>query len=191
MRKVPTMGITGPGSPFDAFAAGAGSGTRLVLLVDPELIVRAAGGGTRGEAAGLRGLHLRDVFGRVDLGLEAAVRTALVRNIALRHPLPVGNDGAPGTVDAGIAGLLDQQGRRLAVIEAVVASPGAADAALGLSPREAEILALAGQGLRVATIARTLDISPSTVRNHLSAIFRKAQVKNQAELIEWLRGPAG
>ncbi|MGZ8784655.1 MAG: LuxR C-terminal-related transcriptional regulator [Acidimicrobiia bacterium] len=43
------------------------------------------------------------------------------------------------------------------------------------------------QGKRVATIAAELYISQSTVRNHLSAMFKKYQVHSQPELLEALR----
>jgi DNA-binding CsgD family transcriptional regulator len=56
-----------------------------------------------------------------------------------------------------------------------------------LSEREVQILGLVADGLRVSTIAKELLISPSTVRNHLSAIFHKVGVANQAELLELLR----
>jgi PAS domain S-box-containing protein len=55
-----------------------------------------------------------------------------------------------------------------------------------LSPREREVLALVLDGYRVSTIARSMYLSPSTVRNHLSAIFRKFGVTSQAELVEEL-----
>ncbi|MFZ4516548.1 MAG: LuxR C-terminal-related transcriptional regulator [Acidimicrobiia bacterium] len=55
-----------------------------------------------------------------------------------------------------------------------------------LSPREREVLELVLDGYRVSTIARSLYLSPSTVRNHLSAIFRKFGVRSQAELVEEL-----
>ena len=57
-----------------------------------------------------------------------------------------------------------------------------------LTNRQWEILARMVQGQRVSTIADELYISPSTVRNHLAAIFKKFGVHNQAELVEKLRG---
>jgi len=56
-----------------------------------------------------------------------------------------------------------------------------------LTTRQWEILTRIAQGQRVSTIAKALDISPSTVRNHLAVIFQKFGVRNQAELIEHLR----
>lgn len=59
------------------------------------------------------------------------------------------------------------------------------DPALGaLSGREKQILALLMQSLRVPAIAERLFISPSTVRNHLKAIYRKLGVSSQRELTD-------
>ncbi len=56
-----------------------------------------------------------------------------------------------------------------------------------LTSRQWEILSRLLRGERVPTIAHALFVSPSTVRNHLSTIFQKFGVHNQAELIERLR----
>lgn len=56
-----------------------------------------------------------------------------------------------------------------------------------LSGREKEVLAQLITGERVSGIAQTLHISPHTVRNHLKAIFHKLDVKNQADLIRYVR----
>ena len=57
----------------------------------------------------------------------------------------------------------------------------------GLSPREREIVGAVVTGKRVSAVARTLDISPHTVRNHLKSIFRKLGVHSQVELLGRLR----
>jgi DNA-binding NarL/FixJ family response regulator len=53
--------------------------------------------------------------------------------------------------------------------------------------RQREIVERLLGGHRVDAIARDLYVSPSTVRNHLSAIFEKLGVASQSELIELLR----
>jgi len=56
-----------------------------------------------------------------------------------------------------------------------------------LSARELDVLTRLLAGYRVPAIAKVLFISQSTVRNHLSAIFRKLNVESQQELIDLLR----
>jgi DNA-binding CsgD family transcriptional regulator len=56
-----------------------------------------------------------------------------------------------------------------------------------LSPRQWDVLRRLLRGERVPGIARSLYVSPSTVRNHLTAIFAKVGVHSQGELIERLR----
>jgi len=58
---------------------------------------------------------------------------------------------------------------------------------LPLSDREEEIARALLKGHRVTHIARMLDISPHTVRNHFKSIFRKMQVHSQVELLARLR----
>ncbi len=60
-----------------------------------------------------------------------------------------------------------------------------------LSPRELEVLVQIVGGDRVPTIAKSLHISPHTVRNHLKAIYRKLGVGSQAELLERVRSFRG
>ncbi|HYQ79862.1 MAG TPA: helix-turn-helix transcriptional regulator, partial [Anaeromyxobacteraceae bacterium] len=55
----------------------------------------------------------------------------------------------------------------------------------GLTAREAEILALLGEGLRNADIGRRLFISAKTVDHHVSAILAKLGVRSRAEAARW------
>jgi DNA-binding NarL/FixJ family response regulator len=52
-----------------------------------------------------------------------------------------------------------------------------------LTPREHEVIALIGQGLRNQQIADRLVISEATVRRHLSAIFEKLEVSDRLDLV--------
>jgi DNA-binding CsgD family transcriptional regulator/PAS domain-containing protein len=56
-----------------------------------------------------------------------------------------------------------------------------------LSPREWEILTQVRSGRRATAIAKALVLSPSTVRNHLTSVYRKLGVRSQSELVELLR----
>ncbi|HEX4727985.1 MAG TPA: PAS domain S-box protein [Jatrophihabitans sp.] len=56
-----------------------------------------------------------------------------------------------------------------------------------LSGREFEVVRMLLLGDRVPVIARNLYVSQSTVRNHLSSVFRKLRVRSQQELIVLLR----
>jgi DNA-binding NarL/FixJ family response regulator len=56
-------------------------------------------------------------------------------------------------------------------------------AVAGLTTRQTEILRRIVRGERVPDIARELVVSASTVRNHLSGIYRKLGVHSQSELM--------
>jgi len=60
---------------------------------------------------------------------------------------------------------------------------------LGLTRREAEILALLSEGLRNAAIARRLFVSTKTVDHHVSAILTKLGVPSRAEAVAMTRNP--
>jgi DNA-binding NarL/FixJ family response regulator len=70
----------------------------------------------------------------------------------------------------------------VARVPALSSVPGLSD----LSPRQFEVVARLLRGERVSTIARAMYLSPSTVRNHLAAIYRKVGVRSQAELLDHL-----
>jgi DNA-binding NarL/FixJ family response regulator len=52
-----------------------------------------------------------------------------------------------------------------------------------LSPREHEVIALLGSGLKNKQIADRLSLSEFTVRHHLTSIFTKLQIEDRLELI--------
>ncbi|SEH67963.1 MULTISPECIES: response regulator transcription factor [unclassified Leifsonia] len=74
------------------------------------------------------------------------------------------------------------------------AAPAPADAAGALTARfpaltrrEAEVLALVGDGLSNGEIARTLFVSVATVKTHINAIFAKLAVRDRAQAIALVR----
>jgi DNA-binding NarL/FixJ family response regulator len=93
---------------------------------------------------------------------------------------------SPTDADDGTAERLRRIAAELRSAGLLAATPNLPDTT-DLSPRQLEILDLLLAGARVPAIARELYISQSTVRNHLSAVFRKFGVRSQVELIERLR----
>ncbi|GEM_PF-2133506 len=94
------------------------------------------------------------------------------------HP-PAAPAGGPGTAPGGGLGLDGPLGwEQLSAVES-------------LTRREKDVLELLLDGRRVSSIARSLYLSPQTVRNHLKAIFRKLGAHSQVELLERFRPAPG
>lgn len=58
-----------------------------------------------------------------------------------------------------------------------------ARAALGISPREHDVLLALAAGLSNKEIARQLDVSPNTVKTHLSRLFEKLGARRRTDAI--------
>ncbi len=63
----------------------------------------------------------------------------------------------------------------------------AAARALGLSAREEEVLQLLASGQSNKELARTLGISPNTVKTHVARVYEKLEVTRRIEAIEKAR----
>ena len=62
-----------------------------------------------------------------------------------------------------------------------------AQATLGISGRELEVLALLAAGRSNKEIARRLDVSPNTVKTHVTKLFAKLQARRRTEAIQRAR----
>jgi DNA-binding NarL/FixJ family response regulator len=189
-----------------------GLGTLLGLLDGIELVATAADGE---EAIALAGEHDPDVvlmdlrMPRVD-GIEAIRRLAergeRPRTIALTT---YADDASVlGALRAGARGYLTKDAGAdeiRAALEAVAGGAAALDPAVqhhvvaalageeapcselpdGLTPREAEVLALIAGGLTNAEIADRLVVSAATVKSHVNHIFAKAGVRDRAQAVAY------
>lgn len=149
-------------------------------------------------------IALYDTFGRQ--GLEKVQLTRLlsrpqVSRVAV-YSFNFDGDAVRAALDAGASGYLSKatpakelvdQLESLADGEQVVSGPdgpgrspredrGWPGRELGLSEREAEVVALAALGRRNADIAESLYVSIDTVKTHLARSFRKLGVHNRTEL---------
>ena len=90
---------------------------------------------------------------------------------------------------AGFVGLGLWVGRRLTpgAPALVFERNAAAIRSLGLTARECEILALLASGQSNKELARTLGISPNTVKTHLARLYEKLGVQKRVQAIEKAR----
>ena len=66
-------------------------------------------------------------------------------------------------------------------------SPTASTAATALSPREREVLDLIAGGSTNREIAAALHLSPHTIKEHTSGLYRKLGARNRAEAVQRAR----
>jgi DNA-binding CsgD family transcriptional regulator len=92
-------------------------------------------------------------------------------------------------ISAGFIALGLWAGRRLTPrpAPAVFTRNEAAIAALGISPRECQILALLASGQSNKEMARALGISPNTVKTHVARVYEKLEVQRRVQAIEKAR----
>lgn len=58
---------------------------------------------------------------------------------------------------------------------------------LGLTPREFQILEHLAKGSSNKEIARSLDVSPNTVKTHIASLFHKLDVNGRGKAVEAAR----
>jgi DNA-binding NarL/FixJ family response regulator len=93
---------------------------------------------------------------------------------------------------AGAAGFVSKDWSAADVARAVrmigkgmtVFAPRSEPAPANLSPREREVLALIASGATNREIAADLFLSPHTVKDHTSSLYRKLDVRNRAEAVQ-------
>ena len=148
----------------------------LDLFIEPEFDALAAVRGLRAD------------FPEVKICLLSAyVEPARVRDLlqAGVHGYILKDDDYVSRIDAIVRDLAD--GRLYLspqAYEALAHATRAEDGEQALTEREIEILRLARRDLPNPQIAQALHISPGTVRNHLSAVYRKLGVHSRHEALQ-------
>lgn len=66
----------------------------------------------------------------------------------------------------------------------------AAARSLGLTPRECEMLEMLARGLSNKEIARSLEVSPNTVKTHVANLYSKLGVTSRGKAVDAARGLA-
>jgi DNA-binding NarL/FixJ family response regulator len=185
-----------------------GLGTLLGLLDGIELVGTAADGE---EVLALAARHDPDVV-LMDLRMPRMDGTEAIRRLAERGERPrsialttyADDASVLGALRAGARGYLTKDAGAEQIRAAVMAvargeaaldpavqhhvlaaltDPAAAELPDGLTPREAEVLALIAEGLTNAEIAERLVVSAATVKTHVNHIFAKAGVRDRAQAV--------
>jgi DNA-binding NarL/FixJ family response regulator len=127
--------------------------------------------------------ELRELFGEeLPIILTSSTRIEVIDRVAA---LLIGADEyiakpvAPQELIARVRRLLERAAALSRRRPAVRTDPGA----LGLSPREIEVLRLLADGMTNAAIAQTLFISSKTVATHIHGVFAKLGVRSRSEAV--------
>src|ERR671919_2505000 len=113
--------------------------------------------------------------------VSPGTRVLLISGVGWISPQAAKAAGAAGFISKDwsaeeVANAVRMVGRGMTVFARQADGP-----ATPLSPREREVLALIGEGATNREIAKRLFLSPHTVKDHTTALYRKLGVRNRAE----------
>ena len=172
-------------------------GFRLLLTEQPwvERCLTARGGAEALELARRYEPHvaLVDLFLGEQSGAElcealrresSATRVLLISGAGWISPQAAKAAGASGFVSKDwsahdVAAAVRMVGKGMTVF-----APRAEQPSTPLSEREREVLALIASGATNKEIAERLYLSPHTVKEHTSSLYRKLKVRNRAEAVQ-------
>lgn len=132
-----------------------------------------------GGAARVLVLTTWDVDEHVPAALRAGASGFLLKDIRPAELV----DAIRRTADGGLPLAPSVTRRMLDHLLRTAPRTAPAEGLEGLSPRETEVLTLVGQALSNAEIARELDLSEATVKNHVSAVLRKLGLRDRVQAV--------
>lgn len=182
---------------------------QTIIQADPEITVAACG--TSGEEAirlfrthhpdillidiqmpGLSGLEAGEAILKEDPDARILFLTTFSDNEYIVKALQIGARGylikqeiesiAPA-LKAVLSGQSVFGNEIMTRLPSLISSPAPSDlSALGISQREMEVICLVAQGLNNREIADALFLSEGTIRNYLSTILDKLQLRDRTQL---------
>jgi DNA-binding NarL/FixJ family response regulator len=129
----------------------------------------------------------------VDLDLGTTVPGEAEAPVVVLTDRPLRDEQPAGVLPRQVGAAQLDAALRAAVAGLIVRTPGEArrdgfrpvtdEPPPLLTPREAEVLTLVGQGMSNKAVARSLGISVHTVKFHLEALFAKLDATSRAEAV--------
>ena len=176
----------------------------LDLEGDLEVVARAADGRLAVDAAlahrpdvavvdlqmpGLDGLAVAAELARVLPSCAVVILTSHGRPPHLQQALRAGAKGflPKGSPGGALADVIRRVHAGSRYVDPTLAADALTAPPCPLTPREVEVLRLAGPGASVALIAQRTGLSAGTVRNHLSAAAAKLDAGDRAEAYQVAR----
>jgi two-component system response regulator DesR len=169
-----------------------------IVLVQQDWVDRCIPA-TTGDEAEERARRYAPHVALVDLFVGDEAGTDIARRVRAAHPATrvllvsgAGRISATAARAAGAAGFVTKDRSAADIVEAIhrvgtgeeVFDPPAIGVAQRLTVREREVLELVAAGLTNAEIAGELQLSPNTVKEHASSMFRKLGARNRADAVQ-------
>lgn len=137
------------------------------------------------EMPGLDGIQAASALRTALPACRSLIVTTFGRPGYLRRAMEAGASGfiVKDTPSGQLADAVRRVASGLRVVDPTLAAESLASGVSPLTSREAEVLALAGDGGTISDIARRLHLSEGTVRNHLSSAIGKTAARNRSDAV--------